>query len=308
MTRQTKRLVLLALTVSPVVLAVSTSMAVVGLASQPAVYIEMTEVAQDWRDYVEQQQADPAAAQPVADTLAPVEESICRSADLELNSGGVTGSGGEGTVSAALESTCAALGKISETLEATALRSAQRTEKLDELLKTLRETPERQELSIFERRKKFEAIEDEIRAVLAEGGSENLRDKVSAQTALLSDSLIELDNQGGQFGERQSSAVGALKKQLGSVNMTVGKFLAQSVAGGEVQEPREILWSGAAILRHWTRLLPQLVLAVAIDLSPLWLGYFLLVSRQRLAETKAALRRKARNRTTRPNTKSRNQI
>lgn len=294
MHKRTKRTMLLAASLMPFVLGISTTMAVKGLATAPALYSDMKERAGEWHSYAEHQQADPAAAQSVADTLAPVHRSICAAANWERTTGGITGSPGKGAVSAALKSSCEGLDAIDETLHATVGRNAQRSKSLAAALSDLEAIPEQEDISIFERQKLFRATVGKIKAELAGGNAENLREKVNAQVAILRNGVIQLDGEDGDFGARQASAIASLKTQLAGVEKTVNGFLAQGVSADGTVEPAELLSSGAAILRWWPRMIPQILLAVAVDLSILWMAAFLAASRASLRDAEIALRRKVR--------------
>lgn len=301
MNKKTKRTIILGASLSPFVIGISTIMAIKGLTMAPALYFDMRERAQEWVSYAEYRQADPAAAQSVADTLAPVHHSICTAADMEGSQGLITGSPGKGAVSAALVSSCTGLDAIAETLQQTVERNTRRTESLTAALEALRKIPEQEDLSIFERQNKFRGLASEIRADLAEGSAENLREKVSAQISVLSNSIVQLEPQNGQFGERQTSAVASLKLQLVEVDRIVKGFLELSTSSEDMAEPADLLSSGAAIKRWWPRMVPQILLAIAVDLSILWMATFLTLSRASLRETETALRRKAGNSRARTN-------
>ncbi|MCJ2187896.1 hypothetical protein [Novosphingobium beihaiensis] len=302
MNNRTKRALWLGIGLTPFVLCISTTMAVKGLTTAPALQADMVYEAGQWQTYVERQQTNPAAARSVADTLAPLKQSICTAAELESSGGTITGSGGPGAVSGALQSSCAGLKTILETIEAAAERDLARSKSLTEEIDRLRAIPEREDLSVFERQRAFRKATDKIKADLADGSAENLREKINAQLAVLRSSVIELEGEDGRFGARQAAAISNLKSQLGEVEKIVSDFLGAGNAdeAQEMAEPADLLWSGAAIARWWPRMIPQIALGVAVDFIILWMAAFLAVNRASLREMQDAFATKERNRA-RPN-------
>ena len=289
MNKRTKRVLMLGTCLAPFVIGVSTVMAVKGLSSGPALYNDMEERAAEWQAYAQAQLSDPTASQSVIDTLSPLKNSVCQVAGLEERDGILSGSPGKGALSAALVSSCMGITAIVTGLEDTYLRSEERRVNVTAVIQQLQSIPEMAGTPIFERQDLFRKQLVLLRKELSGGASENFRETVAAQIAVLSNSVITLETNEGELGSRQRAATASLKSQLGEVESIVNNFLAQTAPPETLNEPAELLSSGAAILRWWPRLTPQILLAVGVDLAILWMAGFLAVSRAALRELEAEL-------------------
>lgn len=289
MNKRTKRTILLGVCLSPFVLGISTVNAVKGLSTGPALYYDMEEKAAEWEGYANQYGSDPETVQSIADTLAPLKNSICTTAGLEEREGLVTGSRGAGALSAALVSACTGLTALDSSLEENRNRSSARRDQIISLLDQLLEVPEQKDLSIFKRQDRFEEIAAALKAVLSAGNPTNFRSTIRAQVAILANSVAELETKEGAFGARQRAAVSELKKQLNEAKAIVSEFLETGATVSSVQEPDALLSSEEAIARWWPRLLPQILAAVGVDLAILWMAAFLSVGRVTLRELRDEL-------------------
>jgi len=304
MSKKIKRIILLGVSLAPFVGLISTVNAVKGLSTAPALYFDMNAKARDWQSYSHAALAGPAAAQAVADTLAPSRESICLTARLEETDGIVTGAAGKGATSAALASACAAITAIDATLQDAAQRNDERRTDAAKVAGTLLDIPERDDLGIFERQRAFDEALAPLKDALADARNEKLRETVRAQTAILAASVATLETQEGEFGERQRAAVAALKTQMQDVQGTLNGFLDEIAQAPEIDPPAPLLSSGEAIAQWWPRLLPQILAAVGVDLAILWMAGFLAVSRASIKDMKAALNTRPRSTAPHSNTKT----
>jgi len=92
--------------------------------------------------FVEKVTANTANASAAADTLAPLENSICGLADQELSNGILSKSAGRGAISAAYSSSCLSVRTIVKTLRDAAAKSDGRNAEMAALLENLDEIPQ----------------------------------------------------------------------------------------------------------------------------------------------------------------------
>lgn len=288
MNRHTVSTIALALALTPFVGFISTTNAVNGLASAPALQMNMVDTAVAWQDYAAQQVFEAASARSVMDAIEPLKVSLCTTAGLEERNGVLSGSPGRGAVSSAYVSSCSGTTAISNTLLEAVKRNEARQALVSAAIEHLLEIPEQDNVSIFERQDEFTNAVAPLKKTVADAQSENLRDTVKAQLAIATNAVASLETANTDFGELQRAAVIALKAQLADVERIVSAFLDDGVPQGTLEQPEALLPSGEAILRYWPRLTAQILAAVGVDLAILWLAAFLSVSRTNLRRMEAS--------------------
>ena len=100
----------------------------------------------------------------------------------------------------------------------------------------------------------------------------------SAQLDILKASIATLGTEDSAFGQKQAQAVHNLKSSLGLVSDAVSGLLNDGDAH-IITPPDELLDSGAAVFVYWKRNIPNILLAIMIDLSSLYFLGLLMVSR-----------------------------
>ena len=291
-TKKTKQTILLGAALSPFVLLISTTMAVKGLATPPALQMDMTENSKAWHNFANDVLDNSHSAQSLVDTLAPLENTLCTMADLEEKNGVLTGSPGVGAVSAAYVSSCSAVQEITRSLRETVEKQAERESEVSNLVDELRAIPREQSLPIFERQSAYRDASARLSLSLGEGESDALEAQVRAQLAVLSGIVAPLEEDDGAFNRKQQSAISGLKAQLANIEGIVSDFLDSEHNSAAQEQPDGLLTSGKAIMLYWGRLLPQIMLAIGVDLAILWMAAFLAASRAGLRELEADLMNK----------------
>lgn len=281
MNKRIVSIIALAAALTPFVLLISTTNAVKGLAAAPALYMDMKDKSALWQQYAEDSLMGAASAQSVKDTIEPLRVSLCTMAGSEHRDGTLTGSGGDGAVSAGYISACSSVGAISDSLIESGLRGDIRRGIIREAIGRLLEIPEQDNKSIFDRQDQFTDEVAILKEALASVRSDGLRKTVNAQIAVARSSVPKLDTADNAFGRKQDAAIANLERQLSQVERIVHGYL-ETEDSALLTKPYRLLSSGEAILHYWRRLTPQILTAVGVDLAILWLAAFLAVSRSNL--------------------------
>jgi|GEM_PF-2412744 len=289
--RQFWHIVVLAASLMPFTLGISTFSAVRGTAGPNSLVYDMRSHAIAQAVYYEQATTDTSGAQSAQAALMPLQASICGLAEGEGSNGVLTGSAGRGAVFAAYTSGCASIRTIIQTLADTVARTESRREEAAKILAVLSTIPQDTSLSVFERQSAFRLEVNKLRKLIEETGAENVSDRLTAQLKILQSSVATLGVQNDGFGKKQSGAIQNLKAAIGLVGQTVDELL-----NGDPmlrpEPPRELLETGAAVAVYWHRNIPQILLAVLIDLMPVWFTGLLMVSRTTVRTREEELRKK----------------
>lgn len=289
--RQRGHVLALAGAMLPFVLGISTYNAVLGNAGPPSLVYEMRDRAKSYIEYHAETEADAARALSAAATLAPLETTTCYLGEQEGASGVLTGAAGRGTTYAAYSSACRNIGTIIETLNDTATRADERGGAADELLTELLAIPDDTSLSVFERQAAFRDTAREIDALAGEAGAERVSARLGPQLEILEASIAGLGTASGTLGDRQAAANSNLRDTLGTVRNTVQAFVTNETA--TPSKPGALRDMGAAVLAYWHRNIPQILLAVLIDLMPGWFLGLLMVSRGTFEDRRRELLKQA---------------
>ena len=268
----------LALALMPFVLSISTYYAVIGNAGSASLIYDLRDKAQDWNEYYDQAIADASAAQSAHAALLPLKSSICGLAESERSGGILTGSKGRGAVSAAYTSGCDSVTTILETLDETITRTQTRRSDAVKIITALQNIPKDSSKTAFERQDEFREQITVLLDILSKSGAEKVSDRLSAQLDILKASIATLGTEDSAFGQKQAQAVHNLKSSLGLVSDAVSGLLNDGDAH-IITPPDELLDSGAAVFVYWKRNIPNILLAIMIDLSSLYFLGLLMVSR-----------------------------
>ena len=282
MNKRTSSVIALAVCLTPFVLGISTVNAVKGLSTAPAAHMDMMDKAAEWQAYVERHTSTSVSARSVMDTIEPLKMSLCTTAGLEERGGLLTGSPGKGAVSGGYAAVCSSTTAISNTLGEAARRSEDRNAEANAALSELLDIPELDDVSIFDRQDAFTEAAAVLKKTFSGAQAENLEETVKAQLAIAKNAIPSIETADTRFGASQRQAVIDLKRQFTNIESVVAEFLESGPSQVELEQPEALLPSGEAILRYWSRLTPQILVAVGVDLAILWLAAFLSVSRANL--------------------------
>lgn len=268
----------LATALLPFTLGISTYSAALGNAGPLALAHNMRDTALDYAAYYEAATGDASDAQSTQAALLPLEASVCGLADGELKDGLLSGSAGAGALSAAYASGCKGVRAIQRTLSETAGRMAARRDDASDILSRLASIPKDESLSVFERQAAFRLEVNALRKLIEEARAENVPKRLRVQLRILESSVAALGVRQGDFGKTQVAEIENLKAMLSQASAAVREFLD----GNEdvrVEAPGELLEMGAAVAKYWHRNIQQILLAILIDLMPVWFVWLLMVSR-----------------------------
>lgn len=279
--RQAWRVILLAAALMPPLFGISTFYAVLGNAGAPSLVYDMRDRAGAWQRYADAILADAAKAGSAADTLTPIRNSISDIAEKERSGGIVSGSRGGGAVASGYASACINISAILDTLQETAVSTEERRDNVTEAIVALQTIPKDQALDVFARQDAFRAKTAELLKTIGQSKSENVAERLKAQLAIMESSVAAMDVQKGAFGTVQTGAIDGLRHSLEAVSRTVGAFVKSDASGGAaVREPSsELPDMGEAVAHYWVRNLPQILLAVLVDLMSFWFCAMLMLSR-----------------------------
>ena len=283
------RFCFLSLLLIPFIAAVSTVNAIYGTSAPAAMSFDLRHSAERWRSYVETSINEGNKADSAVQAIQPLERSVCQMADSERTSGILTGSPGRGALSAAYQSACSQIGSILGTLSQISASQSERRSELALLLEELRATARDSELSIFDRRERFEVITSQIQALLSENRSVRITETLGAQLANLRASVSAVQVNAGEFGNRQASAIQALQTYFATIETSVGELVSDETPETEAGKPPALLSMGSAVWTYRHRLWPGIMLACGLDAFIGWYGFALALSASILKARKRTL-------------------
>lgn len=277
--RQATKVAALAGTLAVPIVCISTNFAVIGTSGQPSLVYDMEQSAQAWEDYTNYSLNDAEKSYSATATLIPTRDRICGMAENELEHGSVSGIAGRGALSSSMQSLCIDATSIIETLEETALRTEQhRTEAL-EVASKLSDIPKDETIGdVFERQDVFRSETKRLKEIVGQSVTENVEKRLNAQLTNMESSLAPMNIRQGAFGNVQREGIAALEGSI-SVMIDTTKDLLRDDAGKSMAQPEKLLDMQQAIIEHWLRNIPQILLALMLDLMPLWFCAMLMVSR-----------------------------
>lgn len=280
--KQRFAVLLLVLTLIPFTAGISTFNAILGNAGPASLVYDMREAADAYKFYYQSTDLTVSGAQTAKAALEPLEASICALAKGEKTGGAISGSGGKGAVYAAYLSGCTSIHQINETLIDTVARSDKRRGRASQILTDLQNIPNDTSFSVFERQAAFRIKTGDLQTLITASRAENVSKRLTAQLDILQASVATLDVKTGGYGKTQSSAIESLKAALGLVSKTIRKLTETS--SETASPPPRLLEMGEAVVAHWERNIPQILLAILIDGLVLWFAALLMVSRNSLQD------------------------
>ena len=285
---QRRHILLLSISILPFVLGISSYNAILGNAGPASLVYEMRDRAQEYRDYYHGNESDAARAQSSLATLQPLQESLCTLAKGEAEDGVLTGIRGKGLTYAAYQSACINLGSINKTLSQTVMRKESRDSEADGLLTALQAIPNTREISVFERQAAFREVARKLVGMTAASGGEHVSKRLGPQVDILEASVSAPDAKSHGVNGRQASAINNLKGTLGIVRDTVRALVSESAETG-TPKPEPLSDMGAAVWVYRNRNVPQVLLAILLDMMPGWFMGLLLVSKSTLEKRRREL-------------------
>jgi len=257
-------------------ISVSTWYNFVGLSGQSSLIMYMADATDRMSRAVDAVTAQASEARAVIPALESVSASTCASHQAEVTQGLGTGGRGVGPYSQALLSACTATQKAVESLKATSGKAEEQAAQIGEVLRALSALVVDRKIAITEREDAFRKGAAEVEALLRSIRNTGMRKTAEASLAALKSSVLELPVDGGSFGEKQRALLGAVRQQMTGATSALEKVLA-GLGGGDavVLERTERVTLTDVSLRYLHRSIPNIALAIGLDVFPLAMMTFL---------------------------------
>ena len=263
----------------PFIFGISTVSNIIASTGSVAVVRDMRIKASAHENYYRSVSKGTVSVKSTEAALAPLAASLCDMDEGEGTHGAITGSAGKQAVYASYFSACTSMQKMLEIIQNTTMLENDRHDAADKILQALQSIPEDVNLSIFERQAAFRLKVRELRSLIARSHVESLPEQINMQMNVLQTSIIALDTHDNAFGKRQSGAIAGLKNTLSNVSEIINK-LTESSSTKIANPPDNLLNLITAIRTYWTEFLPQVALAILVDMLGLWFVCLLIVSRR----------------------------
>ena len=208
-----------------------------------------------------------AAMEDALFVISPQARSACARYEQELQRGVITGAPGRGIVTNHLLGFCTGKTEIVEALQATIAANEARIGEIASLSGRLDQVIYDREKSIGDRELEFLRLARSMDALLEELQNADRTKGLRASSAFMAGSVAELDNVSGALGEAQARAVRAIITEEQSSGAAISALIDEiealpvPVPGRASLAPAQVL-----VLKHWRLHLPQLALALVIDL------------------------------------------
>lgn len=257
-------------------LAVSTWYNFVGLSGHASLILYMSEAVDNMTETVDAVTAQASQARAVIPALQSVAASTCASYDAEVTQGLGTGSKGVGKYSQALLAVCTATRTSAESLDATSLQIQQQAAGLGTALQALSSAVNDRAVPVLDREAAFRKGQSDVETLLRSVRNARLRETAAAALAALKSSVPNMPDDGGTFGAKQRALLDALRGQVSGAISALETVLAEMPADKAAASRRaERVTLTDVSLRYILRSIPNLALAVGIDLFPLIMMAFL---------------------------------
>lgn len=257
-------------------LAVSTWYNFVGLSGHASLILYMSEAVDNMTETVDTVTAQASQARAVIPALQAVAASTCASYEAEVTQGLGTGSKGVGKYSQALLSACTATRSSAESLDAKSSQIEQQAGGLGTTLQTLSSAVSDRAVPVLDREAAFRRGQADVETLLRSVRNARLRETAEAALAALKSSVPNMPDDGGSFGAKQRALLDALREQVSGAITALETVLAGMPDDTVAKSRRaERVTLTDVSLRYIWRSIPNLALAVGIDLFPLIMMAFL---------------------------------
>lgn len=257
-------------------LSVSTWYNFVGLSGHSSLLLYMSEAVDVMSQTVDDVTEQASQARAVIPALQSVAASTCASYDAEVTQGLGTGSKGVGKYSQALLAACTATRTSAESLSAKSAQIEQQADGLGGTLRTLRSTINDRNVTVLDREATFRKEQANVETLVRSVRNARLRDTAEAALAALRSSVPNMPDDGGTFGAKQRALLDALRGQVsGAIVALEAVLAAMPDEKARAKGGAERVTLTDVSLRYILRSIPNLALAVGIDLFPLIMMAFL---------------------------------
>lgn len=259
---------LVVVTVLMAILALSsTYTSFIGLSQDSSRGLELQEQADSYAETVALLAPRAAAMEDALFAIAPQAEAACARYEQELQSGVITGARGRGVVTGYLLGFCSGKTEIVNALEETIAANDQRIRQLAALSAQLDQVIYDRDKSIGERELEFLRLARRMDELLQELQNADRTKGLRATSAAMAGSVAELQNATTALAQAQAQAISAIITEERASGAAIAALIDEiealplPEAGRATLKPAQVL-----VLQHWQLHLPQLALALAIDL------------------------------------------
>lgn len=199
--------------------------------------------------------------------IAPQAESACARYEQELQTGAITGASGRGVVTGTLLGFCTGKREIARVLEETIAANEARSRDISDLSARLDQIIYDRDKSIGARELEFLALARQMDRLLQELQHADRTKGLRAASGAMAGSVAELENVTGALAQAQAQAVAGIVQEERSSGAAISALIDEIEAlpvpdaGRATLSPAQVL-----VLEHWKLHLPQLAIALAIDL------------------------------------------
>lgn len=199
--------------------------------------------------------------------IGPQAESACARYDQELQTGAITGARGKGIVTGYLLGFCTGKREIARALEETIAANEARSLDISAIAGRLDQVIYDRAKTIGAREMEFLGLARQMDRLLQDLQNSDRTKGLRAASSAMAGSVAELENAGGALGQAQAQAIMAIIQEERSSGAAISALvdeieaLPTPKAGRATLKPAQVL-----VLEHWQLHLPQLAIALAIDL------------------------------------------
>lgn len=246
----------------------STYTSFIGLSQDSARGLELQRQADAYAEKARLLAPRAAAMEDALFVMAPQASAACARYEQELQTGAITGARGKGVVTGYLLGFCTGKTEIARALEETIAANELRMGEISSLSARADQIIYDRSKDIGVRELEFLALARLMEALLQELQNADRTKGLRAASASMAGSVAELENVTGELGQAQAQAIIAIITEERSSGASVAALIGEiealpvPVAGRANLSPAQVL-----VLKHWQLHLPQLALALAIDLS-----------------------------------------
>lgn len=245
----------------------STYTSFIGLSQDSARGLELQRQADAYAEKAALLAPRAAAMEDALFVIVPQAEAACARYEQELQSGVITGARGRGVVTGYLLGFCTGKTEIARALEETIAANEQRIGQITSLSAQLDQVIYDRDKRIGTRELEFLRLARTMDALLQELQNADRTKGLRASSAAMSGSVAELQNTTTALAQAQAQAISAIITEERSSGQAIEALIEEIEALPVPEAGRaKLLPAQVLVLEHWRLHLPQLALALAIDL------------------------------------------
>lgn len=245
----------------------STYTSFIGISQDSARGLELQRQANNYAAQARMLAPRAAAMEDALFVIAPQAEAACARYEQELQTGAITGASGRGIVTGTLLGFCSGKTEIVRALEETIAANAERIGEISDLSLQLDQVIYDRDVRIGARELTFLALARHMDALLSELQNADRTRGLRAASSTMAGSVAELETVGNGLAQAQTRAIASIVQEERASGTAIAAMIEDiealplPEAGRATLKPAQVL-----VLEHWKLHLPQLAIALAIDL------------------------------------------